>query len=496
MSLLKDIWSAVSGIGKGMQKTYDEQFDPVFTEMYPFTQPDLPPVSVQSLALIKNEDGSDRCVSCLACEKVCPSQVITIERKKNPAGKGFVLERFDIDLVNCMYCAACVESCPASAIVTIQDFELSTFNVQSLKADKEFLDDQGLRARQWYSPKIGVEYREESNANTLHGKIVKAPLEEQPGGLALMEKAKAAPVPAAAPAAAAPAAAPVAPKPAATAPVAAAAPVAEEKPKSSKVKRWNPAGAAAAPAASSEPAPVVEAAPAPVAPAAAAPASSDAPKSSKIKRWNPGGATAPEASSAAAPAAEAAPQALVSSPVEAPAPVVEAPAPEPEPVAAVAVAEPEPVVETPVVAEAPTPEPEPVAVAPVVEVPAPEPVVETPAPVVEPEPVTVAAPVVEAPAPVAEPTEHRDDYNVIEGIGPRRSSALYAAGYLTFEQLAKLDKATLEGIMTAAGISLEAGIETWPEQADMLAKGQMAEFEEFTKRLKGGKLNKGKKGKS
>ena len=192
MSLLKDIWSAVSGIGKGMQKTYDEQFDPVFTEMYPFTQPDLPPVSVQSLALIKNEDGSDRCVSCLACEKVCPSQVITIERKKNPAGKGFVLERFDIDLVNCMYCAACVESCPASAIVTIQDFELSTFNVQSLKADKEFLDDQGLRARQWYSPKIGVEYREEIAENTLHGKIVKAPLEEQPGGLALMEKAKAA----------------------------------------------------------------------------------------------------------------------------------------------------------------------------------------------------------------------------------------------------------------------------------------------------------------
>jgi predicted flap endonuclease-1-like 5' DNA nuclease len=72
---------------------------------------------------------------------------------------------------------------------------------------------------------------------------------------------------------------------------------------------------------------------------------------------------------------------------------------------------------------------------------------------------------------------------------------LYAAGHLTFEQLAKLDKATLEGIMTAAGITLEAGIETWPVQADMLAEGQMAEFADFTKRLKGGKLDK-KKGKS
>jgi NADH-quinone oxidoreductase subunit I len=192
MSLLKDIWSAVSGIGKGMEKTYDEQFDPIFTEMYPFDMPKLPPTSVQSLALIKNEDGSDRCVSCLACEKVCPSQVITIERKKNPAGKGFVLERFDIDLVNCMYCAACVESCPASAIVTIQDFEMSTPNLQTLKADKDFLDFQGIRAQQWYSPKIGVEYRENVSASNIHGSIVKAPLMDQPGGAAEYEKLKAA----------------------------------------------------------------------------------------------------------------------------------------------------------------------------------------------------------------------------------------------------------------------------------------------------------------
>jgi NADH-quinone oxidoreductase subunit I len=190
MSLLKDIWSAVSGVGKGMEKTYDEQFQPIFTDLYPFELPKLPPVSVQSLALIQNEDGSDRCVSCLACEKVCPSQVITIERKRNPAGKGFVLERFDIDLVNCMYCAACVESCPAQAIVTIQDFEMSTPNLQSLKADKEFLDMQGLRAAQWYSPKVGVEYRVETTENPTHGKIVKAPLEEQPGGMQEMEKAR------------------------------------------------------------------------------------------------------------------------------------------------------------------------------------------------------------------------------------------------------------------------------------------------------------------
>jgi NADH-quinone oxidoreductase subunit C len=197
---------------------------------------------------------------------------------------------------------------------------------------------------------------------------------------------------------------------------AAPAPSAEaEKPKSSKVKRWNPGGAAAE--SSSEAAPV-QAVAAPVAPASA-PAESDAPKSPKIKRWNPSGAAAPAAET---PATEVAPQVAASRPVEAP-------------------------------------------------------VVEVPAPVAE---------------VVAVTETKRDDYNIIEGIGPRRSEALYAAGHTTFAQLAKLDKVTLEGIMTAAGITLEPGIESWPEQAALLEKGDMAAFAAYTEALKGGKFDKPK----
>lgn len=185
MSILKDAAKALSGIGKGMGVVQDATEKGSFTNLYPYEMPDLPPVSCQSLALIQEADGSDRCVSCLACEKVCPSQVITIERTRNPEGKGFVLERFDIDLVNCMYCAACVEACPVSAIVTIQDFEMSTYDLQTLKADKEFLDEQGWRAKRWYSPKLGVEVRDAI------GKAHVAPLDEQPGGeAALLKRAK------------------------------------------------------------------------------------------------------------------------------------------------------------------------------------------------------------------------------------------------------------------------------------------------------------------
>ena len=168
--------SDLGSIAKGMGVVQSAPEHGTFTNLYPYDLPDLPPVSCQSLALIQEEDGSDRCVSCLACEKVCPSQVITIERKRNPEGKGFVLDRFDIDLVNCMYCAACVEACPVSAIVTVQDFELSTYDLLTLKADKAFLDAQGHRAQQWYGPKLGVEVRNSEGLPEV------AALKEQPGG--------------------------------------------------------------------------------------------------------------------------------------------------------------------------------------------------------------------------------------------------------------------------------------------------------------------------
>ncbi len=453
MSLLKDIWNAVSGIGKGMQKTYDEQFDPVFTNLYPFVQPDLPPVSVQSLALIQNEDGSDRCVSCLACEKVCPSQVITIERKRNPAGKGFVLERFDLDLVNCMYCAACVEACPAQAIVTIQDFELSTPNLQSLKADKAFLDAQGLRARQWYSPKVGVEYREEDPNNPVHGRIVKAPIEEQPGGLQEIEKARLAalnPAPAAekpAPPAAAVASSVEAPKPALSTPA----------------------------AASAEPSSAVPATPA---------VEGEAPKNPKIKRFVP---KTPVASSAA-PAAPTEAQGMASS--------VPAEAPEAEALKAAPVEVARPQTEAP---EAETPAQTVSGEAKSTVQGAPVAAVASSAPVEAPTP-KAEAPVATTPDDLTvvkgsdDPTvvKGSDDLTVIEGIGPKRAEALNAAGITTFEQLAQSDTAKLESIMSAAGLSLEPGIETWPVQAAFLVKGDQAGFKAYTDKLVAGRVKNDK----
>lgn len=74
-----------------------------------------------SFALLHDADGDEACVGCLQCEKICPSQVITIaaEKKESPVtGKrrGYAKD-FTLDLNACIYCELCVQVCPTDAIV-------------------------------------------------------------------------------------------------------------------------------------------------------------------------------------------------------------------------------------------------------------------------------------------------------------------------------------------------------------------------------------------
>jgi predicted flap endonuclease-1-like 5' DNA nuclease len=100
----------------------------------------------------------------------------------------------------------------------------------------------------------------------------------------------------------------------------------------------------------------------------------------------------------------------------------------------------------------------------------------------------VAAPaaVAEAPAPpTEEPTP--DDLKRIEGIGPKISSLLQAAGILTFAQLAEADVSQLNEILAAAGLGALADPTTWPQQAGLAAAGEWDALESLQEKLKGGR---------
>ena len=67
--------------------------------------------------LTSRPDGRPRCVACMLCVTVCPSECIAIEPAEDPDPEiQKAPARFTIDLGRCCFCGFCVEACPEDAI--------------------------------------------------------------------------------------------------------------------------------------------------------------------------------------------------------------------------------------------------------------------------------------------------------------------------------------------------------------------------------------------
>ena len=79
-----------------------------------------------------------------------------------------------------------------------------------------------------------------------------------------------------------------------------------------------------------------------------------------------------------------------------------------------------------------------------------------------------------------------DDLTVIEGIGPRVSELLAAAGIKRYAQLAIADQGQLDEIVERAGLRM---IETssWPDQAQLAMQGRWDELDVLKDQLHGGR---------
>lgn len=109
---------------KGLALTMKHFFRRPVTLQYPEQKQLVPPRFRGRPALIFNADGLPRCVACGLCERICPSQCITVVPK---TGSAWVraLSDYTLDLNRCSFCGLCVEACPIEAIQMSHEYELA-----------------------------------------------------------------------------------------------------------------------------------------------------------------------------------------------------------------------------------------------------------------------------------------------------------------------------------------------------------------------------------
>lgn len=111
----------------------------------------------------------------------------------------------------------------------------------------------------------------------------------------------------------------------------------------------------------------------------------------------------------------------------------------------------------------------------------------------------VEAPARKAAKPLPEPEEAKlskpdekikrskmDDFRRLEGIGPKVNALLHEAGIRTYAELAQSGEEKLREILGGANLyMMDPG--TWPEQADLAAKGDWEALEVLKEQLRGGR---------
>jgi predicted flap endonuclease-1-like 5' DNA nuclease len=93
----------------------------------------------------------------------------------------------------------------------------------------------------------------------------------------------------------------------------------------------------------------------------------------------------------------------------------------------------------------------------------------------------------EAKAKATQSDDEPDDLTRVEGIGPKYSDALIAAGVTTFAQIASKSEEELTQIVRDAGMRRPASIVSWAEQAKLASENKWDELEKLQDELSGGR---------
>ena len=145
----------LQGLFEAFKATVRNTLRPVWTVQYPAEERQKPERGrAPSFALLHDEKGEEICFACMLCEKICPSQVITIKaspKKDSPitGKKRQYADDFTLDLASCLQCELCVQVCGADAIQMVQHPERPVSRREDLFLTMEKLYANEPLARAW-----------------------------------------------------------------------------------------------------------------------------------------------------------------------------------------------------------------------------------------------------------------------------------------------------------------------------------------------------------
>lgn len=120
--IFQGLWSLFIGLGI----TFKEFFKPVVTMPYPYETIKMPDRYRGHVELIEDEEGKPKCVVCMACQRACPSNCITLDGEKPEGSKKKVLTSYQLDFTRCSLCGSCVEACNFEALTFSKEYNLAS----------------------------------------------------------------------------------------------------------------------------------------------------------------------------------------------------------------------------------------------------------------------------------------------------------------------------------------------------------------------------------
>ena len=133
----------------GFKVTLRHLFKKKVTMQYPEEKWVVPEGYRGAPYLVKDQEGSTKCVSCQLCEFVCPPKAIKIT-PPGPAGQladrpnaEKMPQEFEINMLRCIFCGFCEEACPVEAIVLGHDFAMANYDRRDFILTKDELLNPG-----------------------------------------------------------------------------------------------------------------------------------------------------------------------------------------------------------------------------------------------------------------------------------------------------------------------------------------------------------------